>query len=449
MQQKVTSLISMCGRLLTAFAVAFVSGSAFTGSADAQIDFDRDPIRYSSKETSDPVAKLQQRIDSGKVKLDFDERHGYLPAVLRELGISHASQNLVFSKTSFQLRRISPRTPRALYFNDESYIGWVQNGEVIEVSAVDPEQGAIFYTLDQTPNERPQFVRDRGNCLTCHASSRTQGVPGYFIRSVYSAPNGQPHFGAGTFTTDQTSPFEKRWGGWYITGTHGKHRHMGNVVSKNRDHPEVIDVENGANVTELKGRARTGAYLTKHSDIVAIMVLGHQASMHNLITRANFETRVVQHDTDVMNRALERPADHVSETSRRRVRTAAEKLLKHMLFVDETNIQETIEGTSSFADEFSAQGPFDSQGRSLRQFDLQRRMFKYPCSYLIYSESFDAMPDEVKHIVFRRLWEVLKNEGQSEDFSHLSADDRAAIFEILLDTKPSLSAFWKVHALEP
>ncbi len=429
---------------LIAMAVAWIAPQP----AAAQIEFDRAPINYSTTETKDPVALLQKKLDAGEATLEYDERHGYLPAVLDALGISPTSQMLVFSKTSFQLRRISPRTPRAIYFNDNAYIGWVQHGDVVEVSAVDPEQGGVFYTLSQEETERPRFIRDRGNCLTCHASSRTQGVPGHFVRSVYSAASGQPHFGAGTFNTDQTSPLKERWGGWYVTGTHGDQRHMGNVISKDRDRPELLDLEAGANVTDLSRHTRIGAYLTRHSDITALMVLEHQATMHNLITRASYETRVVKHDTAVMNRALQRPADHVSDLSRRRIRNASEKLVKYMLFSGEAEISAPIEGTSSFAEEFSAEGPHDSQGRSLRQLDMKTRLFKYPCSYLIYSESFEALPEVSKHQVYARLWEILQGEDTSEDFAHLSATDRTAIFEILRDTKPDLAAFWKSMASE-
>lgn len=435
-------LLIPSGRVITLFLAILCLASLLAGRAEAQIDLDRAPIHYSSTPTNDPVAKLQQRMDAGEIQLEFDERHGYLLAVLKELDISHRSQMLVFSKTSFQLRRISPRAPRAVYYNDNNYIGWVQNGDVVEISSVDPEKGAIFYTLSQQEAEEPKFIRDRGNCLTCHDSSRTQGVPGHLVRSVYTAPSGQPHFGAGTFNTDQTSPFKERWGGWYVTGTHGKQRHMGNVVSKDEDHPEELDVEAGANLVDLQGRARIGAYLTKHSDIVALMTLEHQTTMHNLITRANYETRVVQHDSAVMNRALQRPADHESETSRRRVKKVGEKLLEYMLFHNEAALEAPIAGTSGFAEEFAALGPQDSQGRSLRQFDLTRRLFKYPCSYLIYSESFDALPERVRHQVYRRLHEVLTGQDQSETFAHLSAEDRQAILEILRDTKPALAQFW-------
>ena len=252
----------------------------------AQFDFEREPINYNKAPVQTAIEQLQERLDRGIDKLEFDEQHGYLKSVLDRLQIPASSQVLVHSKTSFQLRRISPRRPRALYFSDQAYVGWVQGGDVLELMANDPQQGAVFYTLEQTESESPKFLRDRGQCTICHASSRTQGVPGGLVRSMYVNAGGQPQYGAGTYTTDHQSPFEERWGGWYVTGTHGKMRHMGNVVSRNPGDPEAIDREDGANVTDLSDRLNVSPYLTGHSDVVALMVLEHQTQMQNYLTLA-------------------------------------------------------------------------------------------------------------------------------------------------------------------
>lgn len=412
----------------------------------AQIEFDREPILYSSAPVDDPIARLQKRIDAGETTLEFDQKHGYLPAVLKELGVSPSSQTLVFSKTSFQLRFITPRTPRAVYFNDTAYVGWVQRGDVVELAGVDPRQGAIFYVLEQEQQEKPKFIRDTGNCLTCHASSRTHDVPGYLVRSVYPSSTGMPHFGAGGFRTNHASPLRERWGGWYVTGEHGDQRHMGNVVTDNKDRPEQLNVEAGANLTSLAGKFRTEPYLSAHSDIVALMVLEHQGDMHNLIARASYETRMASHQSQVMNEALGRPKETLSESAERRIASAAEQLVEYMLFVDEAPLEGQIEGTTSYAEEFAALGPTDSKGRSLRQFDLRKRLFKHPCSYLIYSEAFEALPAAVKDRVYRRLWEVLSGQDQSERYARLSPEDRQAVLEILRETKPSLPAYWREGA---
>lgn len=405
--------------------------------------FEQEPINYSTAPVNDPVARLQKTLDEGTVKLEFDKELGYLKSVLQSLDISPSSQMLVFSKTSFQLSRISPSTPRAIYFNDDVYIGWVQGGDVIEVSSVDAQQGTIFYTLAQRESESPRFVRDGGDCLSCHASSRTRDVPGSLVRSVYPSPTGQPHFDAGTFRTNHSSPFAERWGGWYVTGTHGVQRHMGNAIASDSDDPEQLDKETNANLNELSKLVDTSPYLTPHSDIVALMVLEHQTDMHNLITRANYDTRRALRDAAVLNELLGEPAEHLSPTIKRRIANAGEKLLKYMLFVDEAALTDGIQGTSAFAKEFSSRGPRDSEGRSLRELDLKRRLFKYPCSYLIYSEAFDGLPKEVKHHVYDRFREVLAQGNADEDFSHLSPADRSAISEILQETKQGLADYWK------
>ena len=410
--------------------------------AMAQLDFELKPIDYYSAPLSNPVSQLQQRINSGEVQLQYDPQHGYLPAVLQACGISTKSQTLVFSKTSLQFRQISPRRPRAVYFNDDVYVGWVQRGDVVELSAADPRQGGVFYTLSQEQTDQPRFVRDKGQCLACHASARTSGVPGHLVRSVYTSRSGQPFFSSGTYTTDHRSPFEQRWGGWYVTGTHGQQRHMGNVIAKDRDRPRDLDVEYGANVVDLSNRINTKPYLSPHSDIVALLVLQHQTRMHNLITRANFETRSALYHDQVMSEVLDHPEGYRSESTKRRIKSAANKLVEYMLFVDEAPLSDRVTGTSGFAEEFSQQGPRDQRGRSLRDLDLQSRLMKYPCSFLVYTDSFDGLPPPVKEEVYRRLHQILTESVVEPKYERFTTEDRLAILEILRDTKSDLPDYW-------
>ncbi|NQV24620.1 MAG: hypothetical protein HQ518_09655 [Rhodopirellula sp.] len=428
-------------RLILLLGVAVLHQRA----ASAQLEFEGAPIHYATAPVHDPVARLQEKLDRGEASLTWDEKHGWLPSVLSQLNVPQSSQLLVFSKTSLQLQRITPSRPRALYFNDETYIGWVQRGDVVEVSSVDPQQGAIFYTLKQQLTDSPTFVRDRGQCLICHASSRTKGVPGHLVRSVYPSRDGQPHFGLGTITTDHSTPFENRFGGWYVTGKHGEMRHLGNAIADdNRKDP--IDPEPGANLKSLGQLVRTTPYLQPTSDLVALMVLEHQSQMHNLITRASFEARRAKYHDAVMNAALKRPDDFSSESTGRRIDSAAEKLVEYLLFADEFRLTSSVAGVSGFADEFSQQGPRDSKGRSLRDFDLQTRLFRYPCSFLIYSEAFDAMPEPALDAVYSRLIAALNQTADSQvtdsvsennPYAHLTAGDRTAIREILAETKPA------------
>ena len=417
--------------------------------ARAELPIDREPINYHTAPATDPIARLQVRLDRGEIKLKHDdEGPGYLKSVLDALGVSATSQTLVFSKTSFQHTRIAPRTPRALYFGDDVYVGYVKAGDALEFAAVDPKLGATFYLLDQEPKRRPKFVRQADACLQCHHSSKTQDVPGHLVRSVFPDEGGMPLFGAGSFVTDQASPLKERWGGWYVTGTHGAQRHMGNVVVADRDHPERLDVEAGANRVDLKGLVDTWPYLTEYSDIVALMVIEHQTQLHNRITLAGYQARLGRYYDEGLNKALNQPIDAVSASTQSRIKSYAEGLVKAMLFVDEARLTAPVEGTSGFAAQFTSRGPRDRRGRSLRDFDLKTRLFKYPCSYLIYSEAFDALPKPTKDHVYLRLREVLTGQDTSRDFAHLGTDDRRAILEILRETKIGLPDDWKATGSE-
>lgn len=402
--------------------------------AAAQLDYEQEPINYSTAEATDPVAQLARRLQNGEAQLAWDARHGYLPSLLQQLDVPQSSQVLVFSRTSLQISRISPRTPRAIYFNDDVYVGWVQRGEVVEISAADPRLGGTFYTLAQKEVATPEIERETAHCLQCHGSTHTRRSPGHMVRSVYSDAGGLPIYRLGTHLNDDTSPFAERWGGWYVTGTHGRQRHMGNVFIADEKQTEQLDMEAGANITDLSPLVNTAPYLTAHSDIVALMVLQHQTTMHNILTAANHAGQLTERDALIMNRALERPEDFESESTARRYASAAEKVVQGLLFCGEQRLTDPVCGTSPFAAEFTARGIPDDQGRSLRQFDLQTRLFRYPCSFLIYSDAFRQLPAGVHRLVWKRLDEVLSGADKSPAFAHLSAEDRQAIREILQTT---------------
>jgi hypothetical protein len=421
-------------------AVAAYAFADFDGSYI--LPQDHPAIQYHAAPVTDRISGLQQQLRSGNVKLQYRDAHGYLEAVLKALNVPVSSQVLVYSKTSFQAPRISPRMARALYFTDDVFVGWVPGGDVLEIASVDPRLGVVFYTMDQEAGPKPRIDR-RDECLQCHASGGTLGVPGLVVRSVYVERSGMPLFNAGGFVTDHRSPLSQRWGGWYVTGTHGTQRHMGNIFAEDRDHPDELDREKGANVTDLKGRIDTGNYLAPSSDIVALMVLEHQTRMTNLITRVGWEIRMALSDQTALNQALKEPEDYIGDSARRRIDNAAEALLKYMLFSDEALLEAPVRGTSSFAREFEARGPRDQLGRSLREFDLKRRMFRYPCSFLIYSQAFDALPPIVRDRIYRRLWEVLTGVDKTPLSSRLTEQDRKAVYEILLDTKPELPPYWR------
>lgn len=405
-------------------------------------DFEREPINYAQAKPDNLVSRLQQRMEHGEAKLHYEPHFGYLKSFLQELNVPATSQTLVFSKTSLQRQKIAPRTPRSLYFNDEVYVGFCQQGEVLEISAVDPQLGAVFYVLDQEESIEPKILRQTDSCLLCHGSSQTLGVPGHLLRSVFSDAGGSPILSAGTYRIDQTSPLEKRWGGWYVTGEHGSQKHLGNLVIRGQQVKEPVDNSQGQNLTDLSSRFRAENFLTPHSDIVALMVLEHQAMAHNLLTQANFTARQAAHYEAMLNKELGEPDDHRWQSTASRIKSVGEPLVKYFLFSGEAQLSEPIRGNTEFAKEFAARGARDAQGRSLRDFDLQRRMFKHPCSYLIDSPSFNVLPEEMQTYIWNRFADVLSGRDRSPAFAHLSTEDRTAIREILRDTHSALPDGW-------
>jgi hypothetical protein len=409
------------------------------------VPFSEEPINYRSENLTDPVALLQKQIDRGEVKLDYEPKHGYLTSVLEKLAIPIDSQTLVFSKTSFQYKKISPEEPRALYFNDDVYIGQVHDGKVIEVVSFDPVQGAIFYILDEHQSEHPVFQRAELDCTQCHVAAGTKGVPGVLLRSLYTTRTGTQATPSQSFITGQESPLSERWGGWYVTGTYGSQTHMGNVVVEDKDNPEKIDRAAGANLTDLSKKFDTSLVLSDKSDVVAHLVLAHQTQMHNLITLTNYQTRIALYKAGL---PADAKADSIPEAVRQQYQKPAEQLLRYLLFADEAPLEGQVKGDSGYTEEFAERGPRDPQGRSLRDFDLRTRIFKYPCSYLIYNEAFDSLPAQAREYVYHRLFEVLTGRDQSPAFARLSGDTRRAILEILLATKPGLAAEWTDYKKE-
>ena len=423
-------------------AIAIVAGLALTaGAVRGQLarGAEHEAIAYSKSTPTDPIARLQEQIDSGAVTLKFDSTWGYLPALLKALDIPVSSQGLVFSKTSLQVDRIGPWAPRALYFNDDVYLGWVQGGPIMEVASIDPKLGPVFYSLPQDPETKPRFMREGSTCLICHDSAVTGGVPGLIVRSVIPDRHGYAlgslHDGS---TTDGT-PINARWGGWYATGS-GAAPHMGNVMAPALSH-EVGNIRQYVSRSPLKpvGSVETldehfdtAAYMSSHSDMVALLLLSHQSRIHNLVTTAGYEARIALAEENARASGSEASAMH--ENTRRRIKAATEPLVRAMLFADEVALSSPIRGTSTFAADFEARGPRDARGRTLRDLDLQHRLFTYPLSYLIYSESFDALPDIVKTYVYHRFREVLS--GNDSSMTHLSEAQRRAILDILEDTKP-------------
>lgn len=421
-----TFVAGLSGVALLAAATAAWAQRDTTGDIPPS---DHPAIDYSNAPTSDPAELLNRKLASGKQKLQYrSDGLGYLASVLQALDVNPDSQTLVFSKTSFQATRISPRTPRALYYNDKVSVGYVQGSDVLEFAALDPKQGYIFYTMDNTKSVQPRLDR-RDVCLQCHHSTATAGVPGIMVASVYPDASGNAAARFGMPAVDHRMPFDKRWGGWYVTGKHGGMRHRGNAVARDRQAPDVLETRDTQNITDLSKKFDTGPYLEKTSDIVALLTFEHQTRMTNLLTLLGWKARIAE-------------ADHVAAN----LDSDIEATVSYMLFADEAPLVDDVAGVSTFQQTFPKRGPRDSRGRSLRDFDLHTRLFRYPLSYMIYSEVFDNLPPTVKEKLYVRLLDVLSGTDGSAHFTKLNAKDRTAVLQIVAETKKDLPAAWLAQA---
>jgi len=419
--------MSRPGFLIGFVACVFAAAVLVAQRQDAFVaSRDEAAIQYSKGPTSDRVSELNRKIQNGSVRLAFDGPAGYLRSTLEALNIPVESQVALFSQNSSQGELISLKNPRALYFNDAAAVGYVRGGKVLEVATQDPRQGVIFYALNQTAVDTPRFIRD-DTCLACHLSWTTIGVPGLFVFSMQTLPADKYAYASG-FATDHRASFDSRWGGWYVTGSLGSLRHIGNRPISTASTADAVKAE-ARELKSLDGQFDTSGYLSAQSDVAALMVLEHQTHMTNLITRMGWESRLAAHD----GKAPDIP----------RIQQAAADLADYMLFVYEVPLPNKVRGSSGFAEKFAARGPADSKGRSLRQLDLDRRLMRYPCSYLIYSDAFNALPDTAKSLVYRRLWQVLSGQDKNPRYAQLSPADRQAIVEILRETKKDLPDYFR------
>ena len=400
-------------------------------SIDLDINIEKAPFQYSETEDDNRVSRLIEKVHSKEIKLEYSREYGYLRSLLQALEIPESSQALVFSKTSLQVRYISRRDPRAIYFNDDTYVGWVNGSSLMEISTADPNLGTAFYTVDMMP-WRAKIEQAYYDCLGCHATSMTQGVPGHTIRSVMPMIDGSVDAQDESFITDDRSPFSQRWGGWYVTGLHGDMQHMGNAFRKSG----ALDTHDNGNRMNLRDEFDSSNYLSPYSDIVALMVLEHQTQLHNSLTRADFFVRQLQHEADGVAKTEESDQEWQAQ-----LQLIAKDVVERMLFCGEAPLTSEVKGSVVFAQQFAERGPRDSQGRSLRDFDLKTRMFKYPLSYLVYSPTFDSLQSPLRAEILRQLHGVLTGENRSNEYSHLDDASRADILAILRETKADLPSF--------
>ena len=424
----ILGLTLLAALVLVSNPITAQRGGMFQGSAN-------DPaIAYSTAPLQNLVVDVNQKLQDGSLQLKYEGRSGYLQSALDALGIAVDSQVLVFTRTSLQAKRISQANPRALFFNDRAALGWVRDGEVIEVAVHDARQGTVFYELDQKPpdgqsaGEPPQFRRDF-KCLGCHMSGDTLGVPGLLNFSTTTPAGGGF---ARSVMMDHRMPLAARYGGWFVTGSSGSATHHGNEATAFAGPPP-------RDLRSVEGLFDPDGFRAMSSDIAALQVLSHQVHMMNLLTRISWEARAA--DPALHPPFVASPGEE--ERIAQMMSAVALEVVDYLLFVDEAPLPDRVRGASGFTERFSGLGPHDKKGRSLHQLDLTTRLMKYPCSYLIYSAAFDALPSAAKDPIYRRMWEILS--GRERDPRYTAAlplETRRAIVEILRDTKPDLPGYF-------
>jgi len=408
------------------------------GRAQGDEPYEQPPLNYSATKPRDGVAELETRMAAARPSTGGDK--AILSQLLKELRIPLESQVLVFSKTSFQRQIINPARPRALYFSETSYVGWVPGG-LIELATIDPQLGPIFYSFDPQA-KAPGFVRD-ASCLTCHGGQFVRGIPGLFVRSLFTAESGEPLFRYGSQVVDFRTPFTNRWGGWYVTGKHGQSAHRGNTLAREENDKLVVDMSRGANIADLSGRFQTRAYLRPDSDIVALLVLEHQTAMQNTLTRASLDCRRMLAYQKNLQVELKEPVTEelVYDSVKHVFEAAALQLVDDLLFRGEAVLPAGVEGSAAFREAFGREAPRTDDGASLKDLDLAGRLFRNRCSYLIYSEAFRALPVELKRRVYARLVSALNPVAPDARYAYLPAEERARISKILRQTHPDFRRF--------
>jgi len=419
-------------RLALFFPVACTLLGVLAGApaALAQLRYETEfpVIGYGKTAPQDRFSQLMQQLEAGELSLSYQEEggRGYLDSLLQALDIDPSSQVLVWSKTSLKQRFIQPSNPRSLYFNDEVYVGFVPGSSTLEIGAMDPQQGPVFFDFAQRPDAPEPFKQETSRCLRCHDtySMTGGGVPRFMLQSVLAGTDGSIVSHEISEVTDTSTPFARRFGGWYVTGTHGDMQTMANYIISGADMIRQPDFAKHGNKTSLTEYVDLDGYLRPTSDLVALLVLEHQVEVQNRITRLNYDSRMLLQANPQAGSAELDPL--------------IRPLLDTLFMAHEAPLTDPVAGSSGFREHFEQQGPRDTQGRSLRELELEGRTFRYPLSYLIYSDAIQGLADPVRARLFAQVRAVLQQQEDAVEYPHLNADQRAAILAILQDTLPAL-----------
>ena len=416
-------------RLLSSIALVIGLSAGSVPPRAAQPDYtDRNaaPHHYLTRELRDPFTRLKADLESGRIPLDRSSEKAFLATLLEALKVPASSQMLVFSTTSLQLSLITPANPRALYFNEEIYVGYIPDGR-IEIISLDPALGAIFYIFDIPTGSAPISIERSGRCMNCHSGSETGRIPGLVIKSVVPGPGGGTLDAFRLNEAGHGIPLEERFGGWYLTGNPGFTNHWGNTIG--RLSPAGLArrfVKPGEEFSFIR-------YPYPRSDVLPQLLHEHQAGFVNRVVEAGYRIRT----------ALHASGGDLNETGRAELISQAERIVRYLLFVNEAPLPKGgLDGDEIFAAEFLETAPRASDGSSLKELDLETQLFRHRCSYMIYSGVFAGLPGVLRQEVYRQLKAALRMENAAPGYEHLPEDEKLAIRRILRETVPELAGEW-------
>ncbi len=389
-------------------------------------ELDQPPHQYWQRPLQDRFSKVRAALEGGQIAPDRSSEKAYLLDVLKALRISPHTQMLVFSTTSLQLSLITPSNPRAIYFNEDIYLGYVPGGKV-EIVSLDPDLGGIFYIFDFPRTAAAPRVERSTRCMNCHSAADTQFVPGVLIKSVVPGPSGGS---LESFRQEQTGhgiPLNERFGGWYLTGQGSLTNHWGNLIGRSSPQGLTrIPVEPGKQFAFAR-------YPVAKSDLLAHLLLEHQAGFVNRAIEATYRTR-----NHLATGAGKLSAAHATDLDR-----VARSLTRYILFADEVALPAGgVAGDADLKADFAKDRRATSTGTSLRDFDLRTRIFKHRCSYMIYGAAFQGLPSEMKARVFQRMSQALNTTQPDAEYAYLPAVEKTAVRQILKETLQGLPPGW-------
>ena len=424
-------ILQIIGSFHAARSIAcLIIGCATPGSFGAGEDLKgvHNPIHeYWTRPPNTRFTQLKDEIEKGAVTLTTENERALLLDLLARLEIPVSSQLLVTSATSLQKGLIHPGNPRAIYFNEDTYVGWVPRGRT-EVGSLDPELGAIFYIFDSLRSGREPRIARTSNCMNCHTPPYLGFIPALVVESVVPGMTGG---GETAFRRDRTGhdvPLNERFGGWIVTGAPDAMRHWGNIVmtyDENGRHQQTVAP---GELFDL------GRYATGTSDILPHLLHEHQAGFVNRVLFAGYRFREWRGNeaADLSGEATERL---------RVLDDLARPVVEYLLFADEAPLPDGgIEGNTDYKNAFLANKRVSRAGLSLKDFDLRDRLFKHRCSYMIYSPTFAAMPKPLKERVYHLLHKALADIPSPSRFAYLPIEERRAIRSILSETLSDFSS---------